>query len=93
MIQYTDIFNINYYKKEIFHGSYKSMRYQIKKGEKKDADESAVLLVTTWPGPYNFETTAQEQKQYCEFEFSNDGLKQAVDYLNQQYQQHYLTQR
>ena len=31
MIARTDIFNINFYKKERFHGSYKGMHYRIEK--------------------------------------------------------------
>ena len=33
MIERTDIFNINFYKKERFHGSYKGMHYRIEKYE------------------------------------------------------------
>ena len=33
MIQKNDVFNINFYKKEKFNGSYKGMRYRIEKQE------------------------------------------------------------
>ena len=55
MIARTDIFNINFYKKERFHGSYKGMHYRIEKYAPEEGD--TVLQVTVWPGPYNFDTT------------------------------------
>ena len=61
MIERTDIFNINFYKKERFHGSYKGMHYRIEKYEPEEGD--TVLRVTVWPGPYNFDTTPDEQKK------------------------------
>lgn len=82
MIKETDVFNINYYKKEMFNGSYRKMRYRIAKKEEEDKKN---LQVTIWPGPYNYDTTAEDLKQRSEFAFSNDGLKEAVAYLNQQY--------
>ena len=66
MIAYTDIFNINFYKKEIFHGSFQGMRYQI---GKTDTEDGPVLTVTHWPGPYNFATTPEEQKKCRTFAF------------------------
>jgi len=35
MIERTDIFNINFYKKERFHGSYKGMHYRIENMNRK----------------------------------------------------------
>ena len=49
MIARTDIFNINFYKKERFHGSYKGMHYRIEKYAPEEGD--TVLRVTVWPGP------------------------------------------
>lgn len=46
MIARTDIFNINFYKKERFHGSYKGMHYRIEKYAPKEGD--TVLRVTVW---------------------------------------------
>ena len=83
MIKYTDVFNINFYKKEIFHGSWKQMRYQIRQHQNEDGSQS--LLVTAWPGPYNFASTDDSLKQTALFEFSNEGLKAAVDHLNRLY--------
>lgn len=83
MIKETDVFNINFYKKERFSGSYGKMRYRIAKKEEEDKKN---LQVTVWPGPYNYDTTAEESKVRAEFAFSNEGLKEAVAYLNRMYQ-------
>ena len=83
MVKETDVFNINYYKKEMFHGSYRKMRYRIAKKEEEDKKN---IQVTVWPGPYNYDTTAKEAKMTAEFEFSNQGLKEAVAYLNKMYE-------
>lgn len=87
MIQRQDIFNINFYKKERFHGSYKGMHYLIEKFS-PDEDET-VLRVTVWPGPYNFDTTPNEKKTCTSFPFTEDGLTQVCEYLNEFHQSHY----
>ena len=86
MIKDTYVFNINFYKKEQFSGIYHRMRYRIAKKEEEDKKN---LQVTIWPGPYNYATTAEELKQRAEFAFSNEGLKEAVAYLNQTYEAEY----
>ena len=82
MVKETDVFNINFYKDERFHGSLGKMRYRIAKKEEEDKKN---LQVTVWPGPYNYDTTAEEEKVRAEFAYSNEGLKEAVAYLNQIY--------
>ncbi len=79
MIKNSDVFHINFYKKEKFYGSLQKMRYRIAKIETEDKNG---LLVTVWPGPYNYDTTDEALKQSEQFAFSNDGLKEAVDWLN-----------
>lgn len=83
MIKETDVFNINFYKNTIFNGSYKGMHYRIAKKEEEDRKN---LQVTFWPGPYNYDTTAEDLKQRAEFEYSNAGLKEAVAFLNANYE-------
>lgn len=87
MIARTDIFNINFYKKERFHGSYKGMYYRIEKYEPKEGD--TVLRVTVWPGPYNFDTTPDEQKTSASYPFTDDGLTEVCDYLNRFHTEHF----
>ena len=50
MITTEDILNMNFYKKEKFTGSYKGMRYLVKK-EKDDA-ENDIFRATVWPGKF-----------------------------------------
>ena len=49
MITTEDILNMNFYKKEKFTGSYKGMRYLVKKD--KDDAENDIFRATVWPGP------------------------------------------
>lgn len=80
MINRNDLVPINYYKKEPFYGSYKGMRYRVIKNDD-------VLLATVWPEPYNFESTADEKKKSAEFEFTQSGVEQAYQWLDEQYLQ------
>ena len=83
MITTEDILNMNFYKKEKFTGSYKGMRYLVKK-EKDDA-ENDIFRATVWPGPYNFATTPDDQKLSTAFPFTEEGKQQAVDWMNKQW--------
>ncbi len=85
-IKRTDIFNIRFYEKTWFHGSFNGMHYRIEKFT--DESERARLRVTTWPGPYNFDHTDNALKETAMFEFSNEGLDNITDYLNTYYQEH-----
>ena len=93
MITTDDVLNINFYKKETFTGSYKGMRYRLKKetkeipGETEDAApvKQDFFLCHIWPGPYNFSVTPDEEKQAATFPFSEDGKQAAVNWLNEQW--------
>ncbi|MCR5665989.1 MAG: hypothetical protein K6G01_04105 [Eubacterium sp.] len=80
MVKPEDLLNINYYKKEPFSGSDTSMRYYIRK---KTVEEEDVLEAFVYPQPYSFEATPDEEKVSKEFAFSNDGLAQLADWLNE----------
>ena len=98
MITNEDILNMNFYKKEKFTGSYRGMRYLIRKASvpeedaKSGADESGeaprcdVFSVTIWRGPYNYDTTPEEEKTTCRFPFTPEGKQQVVDWLNAQWE-------
>ncbi len=84
MINKENLVSLNFLMKENFAGSMQGMRYRLSKiGEMPDFK----LEVTIWPEPYSYLATPKEQKQIVEFEFSNDGKDQAVDWLNEQYEQ------
>lgn len=83
MITTEDVLNMNFYKKEKFTGSYKGMRYLLKKD--KDEDESDIFRCYVWPGPYNFDTTPEDEKSMHIFPFTEEGKQQAVDWMNEQW--------
>ena len=82
MIQPQDIFNIRFYEKSPFYGSFRKMHYRI---EKKTEEDEKKLEVVTWPGPYNFETTDDSLKESALFPFSEEGLNEVCDHLNKVY--------
>ncbi len=84
-IRRADLYNINFYEKLPFYGSYKGMHYRVAGIE----DDGRQLCVTTWPGPYNYETTDDGLKVSALFAYSNEGLDDAADYLNSFYQEHF----
>lgn len=56
----------------------------------KDSDPPAeeipmksVLLLTTWPGPFAFDTTDEAKKEKALFEFSEEGMEKVTEYLNE----------
>lgn len=79
MIKRSDILSIPYFKKAVFTGSYQGMRYRL---EKVTGEETENLRATIWEAPYNFDVTAEEKKEACEFSFSEEGICQAVEWLN-----------
>ena len=90
-IQRMDIFNIRFYEKSQFHGSFRGMHYRIEKIT--DEKKKKKLRVTTWPGPYNFDHTDSSLKETALFAFSNEGLDAVADYLNQYHSDHFPSGR
>ncbi len=94
----SELYNIHFYEKAPFSGSLRAMRYRIEGIEAESAAddtanepgaEAKQLLVTVWPGPYNFDTTDDAQKVTARFPFSNEGLDEVAEYLNQYYTDHF----
>ena len=89
MIEYKDVMPIPFLKKEAFTGSYHGMRYRMKKAEVLSGENSeettTYLSVHVWPQPFCFEKTDDSLKSEQQFEFSSDGIIQAVNWLNQIY--------
>lgn len=83
MITTEDVLNMNFYKKEKFTGSYKGMRYLLKKD--KDDAENDIFRCYIWPGPYSFDATPEEEKLMSIYPFSAEGKQQAVDWMNKQW--------
>ncbi len=84
MIASEDLLSLNFYKKEQFTGSYRGMRYCIKKVKEEETD---LFRVTFWPGPYCFDAADESTKTSAVFAFTEEGKQQAADYLNEQWQQ------
>lgn len=82
MIQRSDILSMEYLKKTEFTGGYKGMRYRL---EGVSAEAEKKLKVTVWPEPFNYFTTPEEQKQTAEFSFDEDGVVDAVAWMNDRY--------
>ena len=82
MIDLTGMISIPYLKKTTFTGSEKGTNFMIRKisGEEGEPDK---IQAVTWPGPFIFSVTEDEKKTYQEFEFSEDGIKAAVAWLNE----------
>ena len=79
MIDRQDILSMEYLKKTEFTGCHQGMRYRLEgvavEGEKK-------LLVTVWPEPFNYFKTSEEEKERAEFSFDEDGVVDAVAWMN-----------
>lgn len=91
MIETSQLYNINFYKKEIFYGSDHGMRFKIERAETTPdtgKDPVPVFRVTIWPGPYCFDATPDEEKVVQEFPFSNEALANIADWLNREHDTH-----
>lgn len=86
MISRKDVMPVNFLKKEKFTGSDQGMRYRM---EKTDGEEETVLTVTVWPEPYSYDATSEEKKTRKHFSFSEEGIEQGVEWLNQMKQEHF----
>lgn len=75
----------NYIKKEEYCASMDGMRYMLKKAQRQ---EETVLEAVIWPEPYCYARTPEEKKRRREFAFSERGVEEAADWLNEQYMQH-----
>lgn len=66
-------------KKEPFSGSHHGMRYFLTAKEE-------VLSVFIYPEPWSFEKTPDEEKERQDFPFTQEGLDEAVTWLNQSFE-------
>ena len=97
MIEEKDVLNISFYEYKVaFTGSFKGMRYRIAREpfehvwylppEKK---EGAKLKLSVWIEPYSYDDTAKEEIEDSFFEYSNEGLRKIVEYLNHIYKERF----
>lgn len=79
VIQRSDILSMEYLKKTEFTGCHQGMRYRL---EGITAGEGKELKVTVWPEPFNYFKTPEEQKESACFSFDEDGVTDAVAWMN-----------
>ena len=70
MINDEDVLSINFLKKQNYTGSYRGMRY--------------TLMI--WPQPMNYENSSPESRTEKTFSFTNEGRKEAIEWLNASYE-------
>lgn len=84
MIEREKFHVLNYVKKEEYCGSMGGMRYMLKKKEDQDVVRLEVII---WPEPFCYAKTEEKKKQRKEFAFTEEGVLQAADWLNEQYRE------
>lgn len=82
MLTRADFLSLNFVKKEDYTGSYKGMRYML---HQENVEEEKKLQVYLWPEPFCFEATPAEQKLVELFPFSEEGLEEAIAWMNHRY--------
>lgn len=87
MIKREDILSIPYLKKTEYTGGYRGMRYRLEKGKAQadGGEEREVLKVVIWPEPFNYFKTPEEDKEREEFTFDEDGIVDAIAWMNDRY--------
>ncbi|MEH2943100.1 hypothetical protein VSQ32_09550 [Lachnospiraceae bacterium KK002] len=90
MIERKDILSIPYLKKTTFTGSHEGLRFRFAVVKKELPPEDGTekgkemqkLQVVAWEAPYGFDATPEEKKQWMETEFSEEGIQNAINWLN-----------
>lgn len=82
MLTRDDFLSLNFVKKEDYAGSYKGMRYML---HKEETEEEKKLKIFLWPEPLCFGSTAPELIISEMFEFSEEGFKEGIDWMNEKY--------
>ena len=83
MIDKDNFHVFNYIKKEEYTASMSGMRYMLRK---KETEDGTVLEVVIWPEPYCYAKTEEAKMQLMDFTFSQEGVMEAADWLNEQYE-------
>lgn len=79
MIRREDILSMEYLKKTEYTGCHQGMRYRL---EGVPGEGGKVLRCTLWPEPFNYITTPEDQKENRDFSFDEDGVTDAVAWMN-----------
>jgi len=84
MLSYDEALNLNYYKKTSFTGWMSPIRFLVK--QEKPEDGEPFFHAWVWPGPYAFEKADKKAMLDTTAPFNEDGKKQIVDWINQQFE-------
>lgn len=92
MLEKETFHPLNYIKKEEYSGSMDGMRYMLKRSKNGEED---VIRVTIWPEPFNLLKTPEDLKEILEVPLTAEGVEQAREWLNEQYEagKEYWTQQ
>ncbi len=82
MINPKDIASLPFLKKSPYTGSFQGMRYRI---QKEEIEEQLHLKVFVWKEPFAFDKTPDEDKISELFDFSEDGLKNILEWLEKKH--------
>lgn len=96
-IERKDIFTFKYFEYgQIFHGSYRGMRYCMGReplekcwNKSEEEKQQGKIKVCVWPEPFSFEKTSEDKKVYTEYPFGENGVREAIDYLNEVWERDY----
>ena len=86
MIDRKRLLSLGYYKKAAsFTGSDKNKCYKIERVtiELGPEETESKFQATIWPGPFAFDNTADELKQTRQADFTEEGLMELVDWMNE----------
>lgn len=83
MLTRADFLSLNFVKKEDYTGSYKGLRYMLRQEAVKDEKK---LRVYIWPEPFGYEATPEEKKLSELFAFTEEGMEQAITWMNERYE-------
>ena len=91
MVDIKNVLSFNYYTyKQPFTGSDKGKRYRIVRFEKEiqgeegtEPSKEPVFQAALWKDYLSYEKTSKEEMLVKEFEFSTEGLKEVVDWINE----------
>lgn len=71
---------MEYLKKTEFTGCHQGMRYRLE--GVADGEGNKALRCTVWPEPFAFFRTPDEKKEAAEFPFGEEGVEEAVRWMN-----------
>ncbi len=95
-IQEKDLFSLTHYEYgEAYYGSYQGMRFRVAREPLENvhftpADKrgEATLRVVIWPEPDGYAAVPEEKKTVRDFPVTEEGLREAVAYLNAYHDSH-----